>query len=195
MPVSIDIINNLVNTFHEVTVLKLYINTSNDHLHNLYLQKINTHNSKLLRLCNEPFENRLFDSGFDLYTPYIPQLSSTSVNYIDFQVKCSAIMYTHTGTMRNTGYYVYPRSSLAKTNLRLANCVGIIDSGYRGNIMGLFDYVGDNLNTFIPVQEYERIVQICSPTLGPIYIELVNNVLDLGITERGNNGIGSTGVA
>lgn len=192
---SYDTINTLVNSYTEVMVLKLYINTTNDALYNLYLQKINTHNAKLLSMCNEPFETRFVDSGFDLYTPYSQQFTSTSVNCIDFQVKCSAILYTHTGAIRNTGYYLYPRSSLAKTNLRLANSVGIIDSGYRGNIMGLFDYVGDRLNTFVPVQGFERIVQICSPTLGPIYIELVNNVLDLGITERGNNGIGSTGVA
>ena len=186
-------INTLVNAFTEVMVLKFYINTTDDVLYNLYLQKINSHNAKLLSMCNEPFESRFIDSGFDLYTPYTPQFTSTSVNCIDFQVKCSAIMYTHTGA-KNSGYYIYPRSSLAKTNVRLANSVGIIDSGYRGNIMGLFDYVGDRLNTFVPVQGYERILQICSPTLGPIYIELVNTTYELGETERGNNGIGSTGV-
>lgn len=186
-------INTIVNAFNDVMILKLYINATNDTLYNLYLQKVNTHNAKLLQMSNEPFESRCFDSGFDLYAPCIPQLTSTSVNCIDFQVKCSAILYSTTG-IKNTGYYIYPRSSLAKTNLRLANCVGIIDSGYRGNLMGLFDYVGDRLNTYTAVREYERIVQICSPTLGPIYIELVNSISDLGITERGNNGIGSTGL-
>ena len=38
------------------------------------------------------------------------------------------------------GFYLYMRSSTAsKTPLRLANNVGIIDSGYRGNIKALFD--------------------------------------------------------
>ena len=37
-------------------------------------------------------------------------------------------------------YYLYPRSSVStKTPLRLANSVGIIDSGYRGNIKAVFD--------------------------------------------------------
>ena len=35
---------------------------------------------------------------------------------------------------KNIGYYLYPRSSISKTPLILANSVGIIDSGYRGNI-------------------------------------------------------------
>ena len=193
MTTNINTINTILNAFGEVMVLKLYINNDNDILHNLYNQKVNQHNATLLNMCSVPYQNRFIDSGFDLYTPYTSQFTSTAVNCIDFQVKCSAVLHTQLG-QRNTGYYIYPRSSLAKSNLRLANSVGIIDSGYRGNIMGLFDYVGDRLTTYNPVQGYERIVQVCSPTLGPIYVELVNSELDLGLTERGNNGFGSTGV-
>ena len=36
---------------------------------------------------------------------------------------------------------MYPRSSIYKTPLRLANNTGIIDSGYRGNLMGAFDNI------------------------------------------------------
>jgi dUTP pyrophosphatase len=189
---SSDTLNTIINAFSEVMVLKLYINSQDNTLYDLYLKQINNHNFKLLNTCNEPFESRIIDSGFDLYTPFYQNFTGTSVNTIDFKINCSAILYTLSG-VKNTGYYIYPRSSLAKTDLRLANSVGIIDSGYRGNIMGLFDYVGDRLNTFRQVQGYDRIVQICSPTLGPIYIELVNSYVDLGMTERGNNGIGSTG--
>ena len=46
----------------------------------------------------------------------------------------------------NTGYYMYPRSSLSKTKLRLANSVGIIDSGYRGNLIGMFDLINMKVN-------------------------------------------------
>jgi dUTP pyrophosphatase len=191
LPIST--INTILNAFGEVMVLRVYINNNNDVLHNLYSEKVNQHNTKLLDMCSRTFQNRFVDSGFDLYTPYTSQFTPEHVNCIDFQIKCYAVLHTSTG-QRNTGFYMYPRSSLAKSNLRLANSVGIIDSGYRGNLMGLFDYVGDRLTTYNPVQGFERIVQICSPTLGPIYIELVNSELDLGITERGNNGFGSTGV-
>ena len=189
---SLDTINTIVNSFTEVMVLKMYINTDNDVLRNMYYQNVNQHNTNLLNMCNMPSDSRHVNSGFDLYTPYDPTITSNNVNCIDFQVKCSAVLYTHTG-FRNTGYYLYPRSSLSKTNLRLANSVGIIDSGYRGNIMGMFDYINGYVNAIF-VHGYERIVQLCSPTLGPIFIELVNSELELGITERGENGFGSTGV-
>ena len=168
---SLDTVGVIVNSFNDVMVLKLYINTNNDVLRNLYYQTVNQHNTNVLNMCNVPSDGRHVNSGFDLYTPYNPTITSNNVNCIDFQVKCSAILYTQTGC-RNTGYYLYPRSSLSKTNLRLANSVGIIDSGYRGNIMGMFDYIGDHVNA-IQVHGYERIVQLCSPTLGPIFIDIL----------------------
>ena len=45
-----------------------------------------------------------------------------------------------------TGYYSYPRSSISKTPLLLANNVGIIDSGYRGNIKVAFDNYSQNIH-------------------------------------------------
>ena len=43
-------------------------------------------------------------------------------------------------------YYLYPRSSISKLNIRLANSVGIIDSGYRGkSIRSLFRHNGYKL--------------------------------------------------
>ena len=105
-----------------------------------------------------------------------------------------------------TAFYLYPRSSTgAKTSLRLSNSVGIIDSGYRGNIIALFDHRGGYLDdkkessiyTDLHVQHVEkndRLVQICAPNiLYPIYPMLVDDESELGFTERGSNGFGSTG--
>ena len=40
----------------------------------------------------------------------------------------------------------------------------------------------------------DRLLQICSPQLYPIFIEIVDNEEDLGVkTERGNKGFGSSG--
>jgi dUTPase len=67
--------------------------------------------------------------------------------------------------------------------------VGIIDSGYRGRLMGKFDC----LQSQFSVNKFDRLLQICSPGLIPIYAELMNNEEMLGSTERGNGGFGSTG--
>ena len=44
------------------------------------------------------------------------------------------------------------------------------------------------------VSEYTRLVQICHPSLCPIYVVLVDEEDDLSSTERGDGGFGSTGV-
>jgi dUTPase len=65
---------------------------------------------------------------------------------------------------QDCGFYLYPRSSISKTNLRLANSVGIIDSGYRGNILAIFDILqNDNVSTTI--EKHSRLLQICSGDL------------------------------
>ena len=89
------------------------------------------------------------------------------------------------------GYYLYPRSSIVKTGCRLANSVGIIDSGYRGNIGAYFDVINNN-NSII--EKKSRFVQICHPTLEPFHVIIVQNESDLGTTRRGEGGFGSTGV-
>jgi dUTPase len=78
------------------------------------------------------------DSGFDLF---IPQ-HFTNINYvdgvpikIDHQVQCAV----YDNNNNPLPYYLYPRSSISKTPFRLANQVGIIDSGYRGNIISKVD--------------------------------------------------------
>jgi len=96
--------------------------------------------------------------------------------------------------LRPVGYYMYPRSSLSKTPLRLANSVGIIDSGYRGNLCAKFDVLYDPSEWVC--EKNHRLLQICSGTLKPFRVEIVDNVEDLnknGDTERGSGGFGSTG--
>jgi dUTP pyrophosphatase len=98
----------------------------------------------------------------------------------------------------SVGYHLYPRSSTGtKTPLRLANSVGIIDSGYRGNIIAVFDNWKtrtDRENSSHVVEEYDRVVQICPPDLTyPMRVLMVENDALLGTTERGEGGFGSTG--
>ena len=202
----------ILKTNDKFMYLKIFINGSNN-LKSMYYAAVDRHNNKL-------FNNKFLDAGFDLFLPENddPQESyewgetirffgtgwkdANPVNKVDFKIKCSAQMYCDTGKIINTGFYMYPRSSLSKTKLRLANSVGIIDSGYRGNLIGMFDVVNiddeernmnkNNADYFAKVND--RLVQICAPGLVPILVEIVENEDELGNeTERGSGGFGSTG--
>ena len=109
---------------------------------------------------------------------------------MDSQVVCA--VYKNNNP---SAYYLYPRSSISKTPLRLANSVGIIDSGYRGNLGGFFDIQsGYQVGRHDIYEQYQRLVQICSNTLEPFKVILVDDIDKLGTTERGEGGFGSTGV-
>ena len=83
---------------------------------------------------------------------------------------------------------IFPRSSNAKTDLYLTNHVGVIDSGYRGEIMFKFRAIKD-----VFAKEYavgERIGQISiMPYPQVAFIETD----ELSSSERGEGGFGSTG--
>jgi len=102
------------------------------------------------------------------------------------------------------GYYLYPRSSISKTRMRIANSVGIIDAGYRGDIIAAVDTIGvfgsSDIwhiwkETLMPIKKYDRYFQICAPDLSPFMVHIVDNESELGDpTARGAGGFGSTGV-
>lgn len=132
------------------------------------------------------------DSGIDLYCPEIHEIPQNTTYLLDLQIQCEMI---ESDTGKLVSYYLYPRSSLSKKHLIMHNSVGIIDSMYRGNLK-----VPLRCLPFVPTNEYdpnvehilfgERYVQICAPNLGPIKIELVN---ELSKTIRGDKGFGSSG--
>lgn len=82
-----------------------------------------------------------------------------------------------------------PRSgNAAKKGLTLANSVGVIDSGYRGEVKGIMVNLGSETVT---INSGERIMQLI---LVPFLSAVVTPVESLDETERGENGFGSTGV-
>ena len=106
------------------------------------------------------------------------------------EVKCALLHHTY-NAVQPCAFYLYPRSSTgSKTPLRLANSVGIIDSGYRGDIMAVFDNISPQP---FHVESNTRLVQICVPTLEPIIVTVVDTLEELGKTQRGSGGFGSTG--
>jgi dUTP pyrophosphatase len=205
-------VNNLLNIYDKVMILKMFIDGS-DELKQKYIDAVKTHNDKIT--C-DPY---IVDAGFDLFAPCNEGINSesdmleffggshsnkSSVNKMDFKVCCAAQMIKSDGTGFNTGFYMYPRSSLSKTKLRLSNSVGIIDAGYRGHLIGMFDVVNIIPKSDIPTSnniepdyignKFDRYVQICAPGLVPILVKIVNSKEELGDkTERGEGGFGSTG--
>jgi dUTP pyrophosphatase len=172
----------LFEKYDKIMELKIFIE-ENKELHDLYKTQATNHNTKLLNNC-------FLDAGFDLFCPNSLNCEMNSINKINLGIKCSAQIITDTGKRFNTGYYIFPRSSTSKTPLRLANSVGIIDSGYRNNLMVVFDS-----KSLYLIEEHTRLFQICAPSLVPIYIKLVDKEEDLGDeTERNLGGFGSTGI-
>jgi len=84
---------------------------------------------------------------------------------------------------------IFPRSSIYKTTLNLTNCVGVIDSGYRGEIIFKFRNTGDS--TFYEgYKKGDRVGQMIIMPYPQIQLEEVN---ELSETERGSGGYGSSG--
>lgn len=92
---------------------------------------------------------------------------------------------------------IFPRSSIANVDMRLSNCVGLIDSSYRGEIMAKFESKGMALkhqqggSEAKPIYQVgERVMQIL--ILPYPEIELVE-ADELSTTERGDGGFGHSG--
>ena len=125
------------------------------------------------------------DAGLDLYCVEDITIKAGESAKIDLKIQCEAFKTKTKKT--NCSYYLYARSSISKTPLRMANTVGIIDAGYRGNIMMVVDNIKNKEYT---VKKGDRLCQICGPTLGSIHMKLVD---ELNKTSRGSGGFGSTG--
>ena len=139
---------------------------------------------KLTEEAVVPAYAHIGDAGMDI--------TCTSFEY---DVKNDCFMY-HTGLAFEVpeGYVmlIFPRSSNRKTNYYLANSVGVLDSGYRGELMFAFKKRDDNRENYNepPYKVGERIGQII--ILPYPQIKMIQ-VTDLADSERGEGGFGSTG--
>ena len=124
------------------------------------------------------------DSGIDLINPYdLLVKSSHPCETLDHLIQCEMLDSYN----KSVSYYLYPRSSISKTPLLMANSVGIIDAGYRGNIMAKLRNL-DNDSPYL-VKSGEKLFQICAPNLKTINVEIVSI---LSNSQRGAGGFGST---
>ena len=121
---------------------------------------------------------KLGDAGMDLYA--VSQKFDDHGNYVFGTGLAMEIPEGYVGL-------IFPRSSISKTAHSLRNAVGVIDSGYRGEIMMKFDINTHNS----PVYNVgDRIAQIIIMPYPQIEFE---EVFELADSERGSGGFGSTG--
>lgn len=85
---------------------------------------------------------------------------------------------------------IFPRSSVTLKGMMLKNSVGVIDSGYRGEIKFRFQTVYDYPK---PGDYYKVGDRIGQMMILPIPTVELEEVEELSITERGEGGYGSTG--
>ena len=159
------------------TILKLKINdindTSRDTLDEYYKAKYKTYDG---------------DSGVDLLIPNEVICKARKVTYINHRICCEMIQEKNIffKNIVNIPYLLVPRSSLSKTPLLMANSIGIIDRGYRGNITAaVYNTSNKDYNIF----ENTKLFQIILPTLNSFTVEIVKQ---LSISDRGDKGYGST---
>ena len=119
------------------------------------------------------------DAGLDLFVINEQTISAGETTLIHLQIACE--------NTENRPYLVMSRSSIGKTPLRLANAIGLIDAGYRGEIMAVVDNIKTEDYTVEPGQ---RLFQLVAMDGSPIHFELVEELSD---TTRGGGGFGSTG--
>ena len=121
------------------------------------------------------------DAGFDLYSPIGVNISVGATVTIPTKLAISL--------PENTVGLIYPRSSLGtRHGIVLANTVGVIDSGYRGEIMLVVTNHGDSPYT---IHSGDRVAQLI---VTPYYAPKVIEVNELDATDRGAGGFGSSGI-
>jgi len=151
--------------------MKLKIKPFNDSIKSLYINHGHFHDG---------------DAGIDLFVIKDQTIESGETAVIHLGIACENVDLKP--------YLLMPRSSIAKTPLRLCNSVGLIDAGYRGSLVGAFRWLKpDNETTTQYIDnENTRLLQICHPSLCPIYVTLSEGD-ELSTSLRGTGGFGSTG--
>lgn len=90
-----------------------------------------------------------------------------------------------------TGYVglLFPRSSISRTDLSLSNAVGVLDSGYRGEIGARFKRTTVSPRIFSVGERAIQMVVLQLPKVNVMEVQFS----ELSTSERGNGGFGSSG--
>ena len=141
--------------------------------------RIKAFNSRAKELYENHSHFHPGDAGLDLFVIENQTIPANSTQPVPLQIACQ--------NLDNKAYYLFPRSSISKTPLRLANSIGLIDGGYRGELIGMVDNI---YNKDFEIKRGERYFQLVAVDSSPIDFELVE---ELSESSRGEGGFGSTG--
>jgi len=133
--------------------------------------------------------SKRFDSGLDVLCPNEIVVPPKAISYkIHLGIKCQPSYKDFIPR----GYFVLPRSSMgSKTPLRQANSIGLIDYGYRGELILVVDNLSDKE---YKIEKNTRLCQIVSYDTSPINVNTVKSTEEFDDSKRGDGGFGSTGV-
>jgi len=123
------------------------------------------------------------DAGADLYVDRFGLVS------IPERKRSFQIIHTGIAVAIPEGYVglLFPRSSINKKDVRLSNAVGVIDSGYRGEIIAVFDMTGRGTDYYVKGE------RCCQLLIVPVELATFEEVNELPPSDRGEGGFGSTG--
>jgi dUTP pyrophosphatase len=144
------------------------------------------------------------NSGYDIYVKEDTIIRSSLYlidklyTQISSNIQCEMIKYYNEITLEdnkivnvkeiitNSGFLLLSRSSLSNLGLSMPHSVGLIDSSYRGEILGrVFSFNKENTG----VKKNDRLFQIVAPDLSEFKVKIVEELSD---TVRGSGGFGST---
>ena len=141
--------------------------------------KIKTFSEDIHSMYNDHDHFHQGDAGLDLFIIKDKIIESGATERIHLGISCE--------NLEQKPYLLMARSSISKTPLRLSNSVGLIDAGYRGEIMAAVDNIKDYSYT---VEKGQRLFQLVSISGEAVNFTLVETLSD---TSRGDGGFGSTG--
>lgn len=154
---------------------------------NKYHLKLSIDNDELkTRYIEKDVKHNWEDAGYDLLIPVTITVPPRALGFmINHQVSGEMIKKG----IKSVAYYLYCRSSISRTPLRMSNKVGIIDNGYRGNLLAAVDNLSDEPYL---IEAGSRLFQICAPQLDHFSVQFVSKD-QLSDSKRGTGGFGSTG--
>ena len=141
--------------------------------------RIKPRNNLVSKMYEEHGQFHDGDAGLDLFVIEEQILEAGKTSIINLGISCE--------TAEKRPYFLIPRSSISKTPIRLCNSIGLIDAGYRGEIMAAVDNIKQEDYT---INSGQRLFQIVAMDGSPLSFELVSK---LSTTGRGAGGFGSTG--
>ena len=146
---------------------------------------MNINIKKLYTDANIPTNGSKYAAGSDLY-------ANLPIDRITIMAGGTVKIGTGVAVEIPEGYFgaVFARSGLAtKRGLRPANCVGVIDADYRGEIIVALH---NDTNNDVEIVNGDRIAQL---VIMPYLKAEFNEVAELSDSQRGSGGFGSTGVS